>query len=581
MLGFARQDSLSSSSSALTAEAVDEVHRNIEEIPDRQILDFLVQFFIAEVNWLDQLIHIPWFLAKYERWWMVEQVKLVAEVDIAILILRVCSYTSQFLPSPGYTLDKIRGVSLDAIRKTCDEAADGLAVISAATNGQGSLVRIQHLAFFGLRCQTEGNTIAFREVLSRAVRVAQSIGINSDVVRLQQGMDETDKEMERRTFCNLYIWDGVLSRQLDHTAFLPKNRRPGNWPHVDGIRHGKDSEFDAPEPFTERLLQARLADFWRSMGSMQGADYDMVVAEERYDKFCSEYVSQLPRAFALVDADKRWDKRLPKLPLQRLLLHIAIYDTMYWNFRPLLLRHDLERVESPSLPTYKRVLLGSQQKALAVAALRAIEGITQLHALLGDSHTRFAGLVISTFEAAVVLLYVCMDPMFPRDNQHQQIPPLASPTSSTDSLHAGILNLTRHACLQAVQGASKRLFMLAEMNSMADIGASTLNRLMSKLSEVNGKTRLTTNNEMVPNQHEEAGNAATASTASSQMGPTSGMGETTNWLPYDMTDLRPMNHFATMSEMSTVGDMASWPTFEHPNLDSQSDFVSMNTIQHT
>ncbi|CAO1603199.1 hypothetical protein XANCAGTX0491_006791 [Xanthoria calcicola] len=510
---------------------------------------------------------------------MVEQVKLVAEVDIAILILRVCSYTSQFLPSPGYTLDKIRGVSLDVIRKTCDEAADSLAVISAAANGQGSLVRIQHLAFFGLRCQTEGNTVAFREVLSRAVRVAQSIGINSDVARLQQGMDETDKEMERRTFCNLYIWDGVLSRQLDHTAFLPKNRRPGNWPHVDGIRHGKDSEFDAPEPFTERLLQARLADFWRSMGSMQGADYDMVVAEERYDKFCSEYVSQLPRAFALVDADKRWDKRLPKLPLQRLLLHIAIYDTMYWNFRPLLLRHDLERVESPSLPTYKRVLLGSQQKALAVAALRTIEGITQLHVLLGDSHTRFAGLVISTFEAAVVLLYVCMDPMFPRDNQHQHIPPPASTTSSTDSLHAGILNLTRHACLQAVQGASKRLSMLAEMNSMADIGASTLNRLMSKLSEVSGNTRLTTNNEMIPNQHEEAGNTATASTASSQMGPTSGMGETTNWLPYDVADLRPMNHFATMSEMSTVGDIASWPTFEHPNLDSQSDFVSMNTIQ--
>ncbi|KAL9031648.1 MAG: hypothetical protein Q9180_006787 [Flavoplaca navasiana] len=511
---------------------------------------------------------------------MVEQVKLVAEVDIAILILRVCSYTSQFLPSPGYTLDKIRGVSLDVIRKTCDDAADSLAVISAAANGHGSLVRIQHLAFFGLRCQTEGNTIAFREVLSRAVRVAQSIGINNDIARSQQGMDETDKEMERRTFCNLYIWDAVLSRQLDHTAFLPKNRRPGNWPHVDGIRNGQDSEFGAPEPFTERLLQARLADFWRSMGSMQGADYDMVVAEERYVKFCSEYIAQLPPAFALVDADKRWDKRLPKLPLQRLLLHIAIHDTLYWNFRPLLLRHDLERAESPLLPTYKRVLLGSQEKALAVAALCAIEGITQLHALLGDSHTRFAGLVVSTFEAAVVLVYLCMDPMFPGDSQHQHIPPLASPTSSTDSLHTGILNLTRHACLQAVQGASKRLCTLAEMNSMAAIGASTLNRLMNKLSEASGKTRLTMNHEMVPNQHEEAGNTATASTASSQMGPTSGMGETTSWLPYDVADLRPMNHFATMSEMSTVGDMASWPTFEHPNLDSQSDFVSMNTMQH-
>ncbi|KAL8885605.1 MAG: hypothetical protein Q9215_006566 [Flavoplaca cf. flavocitrina] len=448
---------------------------------------------------------------------MVEQVKLVVEVDIAILILRVCSYTSQFLPSPGYTLDKIRGVSLDVIRKTCDDAADSLAVISAAANGHGSLVRIQHLAFFGLRCQTEGNTIAFREVLSRAVRIAQSIGINNDIAELQQGTDETDKEMERRTFCNL--------------TGAPATGRMSMGSDMVKIRNSM-----RPNPSRSgSFKQARLADFWRSMGSMQGADYDMVVAEERYVKFCSEYIAQLPPAFALVDADKGGTNR---------------------------------------------VLLGSQEKALAVAALRAIEGITQLHALLGDSHTRFAGLVVSTFEAAVVLVYLCMDPMFPRDNQHQHIPPLASPTSSTDSLHAGMLNLTRHACLQAVQGASKRLCMLAEMNSMADIGASTLNRLMNKLSEASGKTRLTTNHEMVPNQHKEAGNTATASAASSQMGPTSGMGETTSWLPYDVTDLRPMNHFATMSEMSTVGDMASWPTFEHPNLDSQSDFVSMNTMQH-
>ena len=58
-LGLARQDGLSSSSPALPPEAVDEVHRNIERIPDRQILDFLVQFFVGEVNWfvLRQIHH--------------------------------------------------------------------------------------------------------------------------------------------------------------------------------------------------------------------------------------------------------------------------------------------------------------------------------------------------------------------------------------------------------------------------------------------------------------------------------------------------------------------------------------------
>ena len=47
-LGIAHDDR---SSPALTPEAADEVHRTIERIPDRQILDFLVQYFAAEVNW--------------------------------------------------------------------------------------------------------------------------------------------------------------------------------------------------------------------------------------------------------------------------------------------------------------------------------------------------------------------------------------------------------------------------------------------------------------------------------------------------------------------------------------------------
>lgn len=47
-LGLASNDS---SSPVLTSEAADEVHRNIKRMPDRQILDFLVQYFAAEVSW--------------------------------------------------------------------------------------------------------------------------------------------------------------------------------------------------------------------------------------------------------------------------------------------------------------------------------------------------------------------------------------------------------------------------------------------------------------------------------------------------------------------------------------------------
>ena len=32
-------------------DVADAVQRDIERMPDRQILDFLVQYFVAEVNW--------------------------------------------------------------------------------------------------------------------------------------------------------------------------------------------------------------------------------------------------------------------------------------------------------------------------------------------------------------------------------------------------------------------------------------------------------------------------------------------------------------------------------------------------
>ena len=456
---------------------------------------------------MDHLVHAPWFLAKYQRWWAVERVTLVTEVDFAVLILRICSYALQFLPSPSYTLNKIRGALLSDICNTCDEVAESLAAISSASDGRGSLIRVQHLAFFGLRCQMEGRRDALWDALSRAIRVAQSVGIHSEAANTRPGVDEMEKEMGRRTFCNLYIWDSHLSRQLDRIAFLPGCLNAGNWPqmHLGVVGDGNGAELASWDAFTERLLQARLADFWRRIGPMAGAEYDMMVAEERYEQFCHDYLAELPPAFAL-EPNEAWDKRLTKLPLQRQLLHIAIYDSLCWNFRPLLLRLPHEQ----TLPAYKRMLLDSQRKALVVAALHVLEGVSQLHAMLGGCHTRFAGLVFSTFEAAVLLVYLCMDPLFPP----QDDPPSDTKPSNKDPdpLRAGMRNVTRDGCIEAVQGALDRLRMLADVSNMADVGASTLTQLLSKASTMTTTMITTTTkngtDELVSVDHQDQQDAA-------------------------------------------------------------------------
>lgn len=500
---------------------------------------------------MDNLLHPPWFLARYQRWWAAERVTLVVEVDFAVLILRICSYALQFLPSPSYTLDKIRGMLLSDICNMCDVTAESLAAISSALDGRGSLIRVQHLAFFGLRCQVEGKRETLWDALSRAIRVAQSVGIHSEAATARPDVDELEREMGRRTFCNLFIWDSLLSRQLGRIALLPGCLNPGNWPKmhlgVVGDANGEEPSMDA---FTERLLQARLADFWRRIGPVAGAEYDMMVAEERYEQLCSEYIAKLPPTFAL-QPNEAWDKAPTKLPLQRQLLHIAIYESICWNYRPLLIRLPQEQ----TLPAYKRMLLDSQKKALAVAALHVLEGVSQLHAMLGGCHTRFAGLGLSTFEAAVLLVYLCMDPLFPQDDSS---PPISNTKNhrGPDPLQADIRNINQQRCTEAVQGALDRLRMLAEVSNVADVGASTLTQLMSKAS-------ITTEaDDISASQNQQVA------------------GDIASCISFDQADVDSQDNPMQRSNLSTaMGDMMSWPPFDPSDSNLQGDFMSVTAIQ--
>ncbi|KAI9752219.1 MAG: hypothetical protein M4579_005722 [Chaenotheca gracillima] len=453
----------------LPAEASNEVQTQLRRMPDRQIFDFLVQYFVSDIQWMEQLVHLPWFLAQYQHWWTLGRLSSVEDAEFAVLLLRVCSYASQFLPSPSYTIDRIRGMFLADIRDLSDDIAEKLAAICARLDTRGSLLRVQHLCFSGLRSQCDGRTNAFWEALSSAIRVAQRVGIHRNLTASMLGMHELEKEMRRRVFCNLYIWDSLLSRQLDRIPFLPAGLSTEHLPRMHLAPHF--DEADAPESFSERLLQARLADFWRSFHPRQGADYDATVAEERYEKFCTDFLTTLPPIFAL-NPNEEWDERMQMLPLQRQILHITIFDTLCYNFRPVLLR---EPSQVQSLPVYKQVLLSSQRKALAVAALKVLDGVANLHAMLGGSHTRFAGIIFPTFEAAVLLVGLCMEVDFSGDGDDG--PP---GLLDIDPLGSGKAGLTRERCYQAAHDALARLRTLAEVSNMAEAGARTLDRLLTK-----------------------------------------------------------------------------------------------------
>lgn len=136
-----------------------------------------------------------------------DRIASIAQIEFAVLFLRTCLYTSQFLPCPGYNLDSIKGISLASIRKSCSETIEALVPICNRLNPRGSLSRVQHLAFAGLSLLCQGRTNAYWEHLSSAVGVAQRIGLHEDSTARNSNLDELEKEIRRRVFCNLYVWD--------------------------------------------------------------------------------------------------------------------------------------------------------------------------------------------------------------------------------------------------------------------------------------------------------------------------------------------------------------------------------------
>ncbi|KAJ8058264.1 hypothetical protein OCU04_012459 [Sclerotinia nivalis] len=160
----------------------------------------------------------------------------------------------------------------------------------------------------------EGKIDQFWEGIVSASQAAQKAGIHRESSEPDEKGCELQKEMRRRVFCSLYILDSYLSRQLDRIPFLQEYLVAKTLPRMHLVPNSDytNGDFDRPDMFTERLLQVRLARFWSNVGPKQNTDYDPTQAEQRYEKFCAEYLPSLPPYFALTP-QTYWDKAISAL----------------------------------------------------------------------------------------------------------------------------------------------------------------------------------------------------------------------------------------------------------------------------
>lgn len=171
-------------------------------------MDYLIQNFFKEVNWIYEIIHGPAFLPRYENWWHSQPEIRFNSVEFGVLLLRICAYSAQFLPSRTYTADTISGVPLGRIRDHCQQLANDLTTLCDSLSESRSLTSVQHLFFAACYSKNEGRMKEAWFKLGTAIRLAQDLGMHMESGGPSSAnLDDLEKEMRRRTFWNLYVWD--------------------------------------------------------------------------------------------------------------------------------------------------------------------------------------------------------------------------------------------------------------------------------------------------------------------------------------------------------------------------------------
>lgn len=157
------------------------------------------------------MVYPTTFTERYNEWWA-GPCQSVDDIEFATLLLRLCSYTAQFLPSQNYTADTILGNSLSALREQCNATAISINRVPIMEEGLPSVTRIHEHFFHACYLKNEGAMKESWTVLGKAIHEAHELGLHLESRKTGGRLvSEYDIEMGKRTYWNLWLWDKYVT----------------------------------------------------------------------------------------------------------------------------------------------------------------------------------------------------------------------------------------------------------------------------------------------------------------------------------------------------------------------------------
>ncbi len=200
-----------------------EITKILKKMPPRPVTDTLIQHFFSDANWIYEMVYPTDFTERYNEWWA-GPCQSVDDIQFATLLLRLCSYTAQFLPSQNYTADTILGNSLSAIREQCHATAISLTHTPMMNEGFPSITQIHERFFHACYLKNQGSMKESWNVLGKAIHEAHELGLHLESRKPNgRSVSEYDIEIGKRTYWNLWLWDKYVSfflHQLNSLLWL-------------------------------------------------------------------------------------------------------------------------------------------------------------------------------------------------------------------------------------------------------------------------------------------------------------------------------------------------------------------------
>ncbi|KAL2174643.1 fungal-specific transcription factor domain-containing protein [Thermothelomyces heterothallicus CBS 202.75] len=358
-------------------------------MPEKRYTDCLVDNWLNGANHQYYALYPPEFRTQYDGWWATPRNKVTPE--LTSLILRVCACSLHFIMDDNVRvrLETELATDVQTLAKRMHAAAHKIS--SSIPLGKGGLVHVQQLFLTAFWFKSAEKWNESWHALDVAVRAANEIGLHQD--SSSEGMSEYDREMRRRVWVILYLWDFSLSSMLSRPFVISHATCNVVMPTLT-LEYTRDRP-DQPSPFRHMNLHCQLCiDLAAQLGSPLKSDEDKARAARRAKEVVESWLENLPAEYAVENPEMRWDDEFDWVVFQRRYLHLIAYLSLFGQLRPFLARSSAEPMSE---------LEASLRAAGVDAALRLMEAAWRLFENLVSVGAKFHYAIFCIFDAATVM----------------------------------------------------------------------------------------------------------------------------------------------------------------------------------